>query len=237
MSGFWDRFKEAQSHQYQQIGYSRPAPEQGAPDAASPPAISPAQGRGSAPAMNAGVFTPLVILLGIMWAAYAVSFVLPGSLNWLGIRSWSLPGLGGIFTAPFIHSGLRHLVGNTLSLVVLGALVSLEGARRFLVVSLLVALVAGLGAWAVNAPGTVTLGASGLVFGYFGYLVAGAFFTGWGRGKLLRIVLAVLVVAVYGASIFFGLVGVRAGISWQAHLFGLLGGVLAAWALRSRARE
>lgn len=223
MSDFWERFKEARTYRYQQMG--------NAPDA-----NSPVKGRGRAPVINAGVFTPLVVLLGVMWAAYAISFVVPGSLGWLGIRSWNLAGLGGIFTAPFIHSGLRHLVGNTLSLAVLGALISLEGARRFLSVSLLVAIVAGLGAWAVNAPGVVTVGASGLVFGYFGYLVAGAFFTDWGSGKLLRVVLAVLVIAVYGASIFFGLVGVRAGISWQAHLFGLLGGVLAAWMIRGKGR-
>jgi len=97
-----------------------------------------------------------------------------------------------------------------------------------------VTVVSGLGTWLVNAPGTLTVGASGLVFGYFGYIVARVFTPGRVSHRISFAVVAVVVIGLYGGSMLAGVIGVRDGISWQAHLFGALGGALAAVGGRRR---
>ncbi len=113
-------------------------------------------------------------------------------------------------------------------LLVLGCLVAVEGTRRFWAVTAIVAVVGGIGTWVFNAPGTLTVGASGLVFGYFGYVVMRVFAPGRVAHRILYAVIAVIVIALYGGSMLAGVFGVAAGISWQGHLFGAIGGGLAA---------
>lgn len=122
-----------------------------------------------------GRFAPPVVLLALMWAVQIADAVLPGSFTVFGLRSWDPAGLGGIVMGPLLHASWPHLIGNSVPFLVLGCLVAAEGARRFWTVTLFAAVV---GTWLVNAPGTVTVGASGLVFGYFGYLVARVFVPG-----------------------------------------------------------
>lgn len=186
---------------------------------------SAADARRSAPL---GRFLSPVALLALMWLVQFVDAVLPGSFSGFGLRSWDPAGLGGIVIGPLLHANWAHLIANSVPLLVLGCLVAVEGARRFWAVTAMVAVIGGLGTWVLNVPGTLTVGASGLVFGYFGYVVLRVFAPGRVAHRILYAVVAVVVIALYGGSMLAGVVGVREGISWQAHLFGAIGGGVAA---------
>ena len=118
----------------------------------------------------------------------------------------------------------------------LGCLVAAEGARRFWAVTAIAAVIGGLGTWVVNAPGTLTVGASGLVFGYFGYLVLRVLAPGRVSHRILYAVVALVVVGVYGTAMLAGVFAAGTGVSWQGHLFGAIGGGVAAFAGRRPAR-
>ncbi len=179
-------------------------------------------------------FWPPVALVAIMWVLRVADSILPGSLTAFGIRSWSIEGLTGILVAPVLHASWPHLLGNTIPFLVLGLLVAAEGVGRFWAVTGVVALVGGIGTWAINAPGTLTVGASVLVFGYFGYLLVRAFVGRGGAHRVRNVFIAALVVIVYGVTMWGGIFPHAPGISWQAHLFGAIGGGLAAVLLRPR---
>jgi membrane associated rhomboid family serine protease len=165
----------------------------------------------------------------LMWLSEVVD-QLVGGLDALGIEPRSVDGLTGVVLAPFLHLGFGHLISNTLPFLAMGALIALSGLRRVLAVTAIVMLVSGLGTWLVAPPSTVHLGASGVVFGYATYLIArGLFDRRW-----YYLATGVLVALLYGTSLLFGLLP-RAGVSWQAHLFGALGGLLAARVLARRA--
>lgn len=176
-----------------------------------------------------------VLLLAVMWLVRALDDALPGSWNQMfGLISWSFDGLDGVLLSPGLHGDWSHLLSNSVPLLILGVLVALDGVGRFWGVTLLIALVGGIGTWIVNAPGTITVGASGLVFGYFGYLLIRAFVArSLGHGILYAIV-ALAVIALYGGSMWVGIFGAAQGISWQAHLFGAIGGAFAAVVTRPR---
>ncbi len=180
----------------------------------------------------AGVFGAvllMVLVVGLMWALEVVDYVGDGWLDDYGIEAHEPEGLAHIFTAPFLHVGFPHLMANSVPLLILGSLAAVRGFGRFLGASLIIIVTSGLGVWVVSAAGSNTLGASGLVFGYFGYVVARGLFD----FRLLDIVLGVIVAALYW-SILLGALPGETGISWQGHLFGLIGGVVAAWVLRRR---
>ena len=165
----------------------------------------------------------------LLWVIELVDQLLRGSLDALGIRAWSLDSVGGLFLAPFLHVGWPHLLANTVPFAVLGFLVLLGGVMRTVWTTLIVALVSGMFAWLLNAPGTVTIGASGLIFGWLTYLLARAVFS---RDRL-QILLAIVVFGIYG-GVLWGVFPSEVGVSWQAHLGGAVGGVLAAWLLHGR---
>lgn len=175
-----------------------------------------------------GRFAPPVILLAVMWVVQLADAVLPGSFSGFGIRSWDLSGLGGIVLAPLLHAGWAHLIANSVPFLVLGCLVAVEGARRFWAVTAIATVIGGAGTWLVNTPGALTVGASGLVFGYFGYVVLRVFALGRIAHRILYAVIAVVVIALYGGSMLAGVVAAPDGVSWQGHLFGAIGGGLAA---------
>jgi len=182
----------------------------------------------------ARVVQPL-ILLAVMWLVRLLDAVLPGSWNHVyGIQSWALDGLDGVVLSPGLHTGWPHLLANTVPFVILGVLVALDGIGRFWAVTAIVAVIGGLGTWVFNPPGTVTVGASGLVFGYFGYLLVRAFVArSLGHGILYALI-AIGVAVLYGGSMLAGIFGAGDGISWQAHLFGAIGGAVAAIITRPR---
>ncbi len=179
-------------------------------------------------------FLAPVCLLALMWFIQAADAVLPGSFTGFGLRSWDPAGLGGIILGPLLHAGWAHLIANTLPLLVLGCLVAVEGAGRFWVVTAVVALVGGVGTWLVNPPGALTVGASVLVFGYFAYVVLRVLIPGRVSHRLLYALIAVIVIVLYGGSMLAGVFDPGTGVSWQAHLFGGIGGGVAALTGRRR---
>jgi len=161
-----------------------------------------------------------------MWALVLFDvYVDGGRLDRLGVQPRDVNDLLDIFTAPFMHAGLEHMAGNTLPFLVLGFLAAARGIVKFLAAGLIVIVVGGLGVWFTSSANT--LGSSILIFGFFGYLVGRGIF----ERRLLDIAVAVAVVAVYG-TMLVGVIPSDPAISWQGHLFGLIGGVLAAWFLR-----
>lgn len=184
------------------------------------------------PRSRLGRFVSPIVLLALMWAIQVADAVLPGSFTGFGLRSWDAGALGGVLLGPLLHAGWTHLIANSAPFLVLGCLVAVEGARRFWLVTVIVMLVGGAGTWLVNAPGTLTVGASVLVFGYFGYVVMRVFAPGRVPHRLAYAAIAGIVVLLYGGSMLAGVVFVRAGVSWQAHLFGAVGGAVAAFAGR-----
>ncbi|HLA91051.1 MAG TPA: rhomboid family intramembrane serine protease [Gemmatimonadaceae bacterium] len=167
--------------------------------------------------------------LGVMWATLGANALASGALLSYGVVPRTRDGLWGILSAPFIHANVQHLAANSVPFLILGALVLLRGARRFLLVTILATLGSGIAAWAFGAPGSVHVGASGVIFGYLGFLMlAGWFARSWGS-----IALSVLVTVAWGGLVF-GVMPGTPGVSWQSHLGGFLGGVLAArWFARA----
>jgi len=169
-------------------------------------------------------------MAALMWVSEVVDAAV-GRLDALGIEPRTADGLWGVLLAPFLHAGFGHLIANTVPFLVLGAVIALSGLRRVLLVTLVVALVSGLGTWLLAPSGTLHVGASGVVFGYAAYLIArGLFDRRW-----YYLVTGLLVALVQGGSLLLGLLP-RDGISWQGHLFGALGGLLAARLLARRLR-
>src|SRR4051795_3200645 len=170
-------------------------------------------------------------LVAVMWVVEVIDQVFSGAdLDQYGIRPHDAPdGLIGIATAPFLHAGFGHLIGNTIPFLVLGAMIALSGLARVVSAPLIIALGGGLGVWLFAPTGTDHIGASGIVFGYAAYLIARGLFS----RSLLHLGVGVFVIALYGSTLLFGLAP-RDGISWQGHLFGAVGGVVAAWVLDAR---
>jgi membrane associated rhomboid family serine protease len=167
----------------------------------------------------------IVSVTAVMWVLEAFDYTTNGWLDRFGIQPRDVDDLPDIFTAPFMHAGFGHLMANTLPFLILGFIAAARGIGKFLAASLIIIVVGGLGVWFLSSANT--LGSSILIFGFFGYLVGRGVF----ERRLLDIGIAVAVVAVYGTMIF-GVIPGDPGISWQGHLFGLIGGVLASWFLR-----
>ncbi|MGI5205234.1 rhomboid family intramembrane serine protease [Spirillospora sp. CA-108201] len=169
-----------------------------------------------------------VLILAVtaaMWVLEAFDYTTDGWLDRFGIQPRDVNDLPDIFTAPFMHAGFGHLTANTLPFLILGFVAAARGIAKFLAASLIIIVVGGLGVWFLSSANT--LGSSILIFGFFGYLVGrGAF-----ERRVVDIAIAVAVVAVYG-TMLLGVLPSDPMISWQGHLFGLLGGVLASWFLR-----
>lgn len=165
-----------------------------------------------------------------MWVLELIDTLLHGTLDLLGIRPRDPETIWSVFTAPWLHVGWDHLISNTVPFFVLGFFILSAGWREWWAATLSSIIVGGAVVWLFSPPGTLTLGASGLVFGWFGYLAL--------RGVLTRdrnqIIISVLVFLLYG-SLLFGVLP-SGGYSWQGHLGGLAGGLLAAWLLHGRAR-
>jgi membrane associated rhomboid family serine protease len=169
--------------------------------------------------------------LALFWAVFVVNSLIGGSLLRLGVIPRTTIGLRGLLFAPFLHGSLNHIVANSIPFVVLGWMVMLRDEKHFIPVTLAGMLGSGLMAWLLGAPGTVHIGASGVIFGYLGFLML----TGWYTRSFVSILLSVVVTLVWG-SLVLGMLPGAPGISWQAHVGGFLGGVLAARVASPRLR-
>jgi membrane associated rhomboid family serine protease len=157
-------------------------------------------------------------LAAAMWVVEVVDSLDSHRLDSDGIVPRSVSHLYGIVFAPFLHASFGHLIANTIPFLLLGLTIALASAARVVAVTAIVALASGAGTWLTAPPGSVTLGASGVVFGYATYLIS--------RGVFNRRI-GELAIGVVGGVLLWGLLP-HSGISWQAHLFGGIGGVLAA---------
>ncbi|MBC9718646.1 rhomboid family intramembrane serine protease [Streptomyces sp. TRM66268-LWL] len=165
--------------------------------------------------------------LALLWLLEAVDVASGHTLDTYGISPREFTELRDVIPASFLHYGWDHLIANSMPLLVLGFLAALSGIRRFAAVVATIVVVSGVGVWFTAPAYSVTAGASGVVFGLFGYLLV----RGFVDRRIGDVVIGLLVGAVYG-SILWGVLPTAEGISWQGHLFGLIGGVLAAFTFR-----
>ncbi|MBD2258681.1 rhomboid family intramembrane serine protease [Pseudanabaena sp. FACHB-2040] len=165
----------------------------------------------------------LLLFLAVLWGLEILDLFLRGALDRFGIRPRQLSGLPGILLAPFLHGDLGHLAANTGPLAILGTLILFDGLNTLLIVTAVAWLVGGVGVWLLGRPRTNHLGASGLVFGYLGFLLLRGYFV----QSPTAIAIAVLVGFLYGGALW-GLLPLRRGRSWSGHLFGFIGGAIAA---------
>ncbi len=168
-------------------------------------------------------------MVALMWVLEVVDSLANHRLDAYGIEPRSTEGLPEIVSAPFLHFGFDHLISNTIPFAVMGVVIALSGAARVAAVTAIVALVSGLGVWLIAPAGTITLGASGLVFGYAAYLLMRGFF----NRSALELAIGVGVGVIWGGALLGGLLP-QEGISWQGHFFGAVGGVVAARMLAAR---
>ena len=167
--------------------------------------------------------------VALLWVLEAIDVLTHHSLDTFGI----VPRKGGelldIIPSAFTHFSFGHVASNSLPLLVLGFIAALRGIGRYLAVAFTIMVIGGLGVWLVAPAHTNTAGASGLIFGLFGYLVV----RGFVDRRALDIIVGLFVGALYG-SILWGVLPSATGVSWQGHLFGLIGGVAAAFLFRER---
>ncbi len=168
-------------------------------------------------------------ILAVMWALELLDAVTLNALDSFGIQPRQLSELPNILWAPLLHFGWPHLISNSVPFLVLGVLTYLSGTGRFVATTLISAIVSGLTAWLLAPPGSITAGASGVIFGYLTYLLVRGFYT----RRIAQILLAVVIFAIYG-TVLLGVLPGTPGVSWQAHLGGAVGGVLSAWWLHGR---
>jgi membrane associated rhomboid family serine protease len=167
--------------------------------------------------------TTVGTMLGVFWLVFVLNSMLGGWLIAYGIIPRTVEGLRGFLFAPFLHGNLNHLIANTVPFAALGWMVMWRDARHFVPVTLYAMLGAGLFAWTLGAPNSVHIGASGLVFGYLGFLLLAGVYA-----RSVWSILLSLVTAVLWGGLIMGIAPGQVGISWQAHLGGFVGGVLAA---------
>lgn len=194
-------------------------------------ALSPSEssGRTGVPEWLTGRLGLVAGALAIMWVVEILSVGFD-SIDNNGILPRMLDGLDGILWSPFLHSGFPHLISNTIPFVILSGLVLIRGAKRWLSASAIIIGLGGLLVWAFAIGSNENhIGASGWVFGLFGFLVLSAFF----ERKPLSIGIGLITLFLYGGTILFGVIP-RDGISWEGHLFGFIAGVVAARVLSKR---
>jgi membrane associated rhomboid family serine protease len=175
----------------------------------------------------------LSLLAGIVAVMWVIEVINSLDSSRLGADGAILPRDVGrvwaIFTSPFLHASFQHLIDNTVPFVFMGVIIALRGAARLALVTLIVIVVGGLGTWLIAPAGTATVGASGVVFGYATYLFARGLFD----RSLLEIFTGIVVGVVWGGALVSSVVP-HTGVSWQAHVCGAVGGVVAAWLLAGR---
>ena len=191
------------------------------------------------PAWKVGGAT-ILIFVALLYLIEIVDQLTGHALDRNGIRPLESRGLEGILFAPLLHANWGHLIANTVPALVLGFLVTLAGMGRFIKATAIIWILGGLGTWLLGdidrCPlGTNHIGASGLIFGWLGFLLV----YGWLTRHLWQIAVSLVVLFYYG-SIRTGAIPVMrggGGVSWQGHLTGAIAGVLAAYWLSSPERE
>lgn len=168
--------------------------------------------------MKAHVPTTLV-LIASLWVIHFVNVLLGHRLNVFGLYPRHPWGLIGVFTSPFLHSNINHLFFNSIPLFILINFVLLQGQQKFICISLTVISLGGMGVWLLGRR-ALHIGASGLVMGYWSYLLINAY----QNPSLMAFILAVICLYYFGGLIF-SLLPAEERVSWEGHLFGFLAGL------------
>lgn len=189
---------------------------------------TPAQRRPTHRIWPAQTRTAVTVALGFTSLLYLIEFVdvmlFAERLDAEGIRPREFSGLDGVLYAPLLHHGWAHLSANTVPVLLFGFLAMAAGLRQWVAVTATIWLLGGLGVWLTAQPQSITVGASGLAFGWLTFLLL----RGWFNRSALQIGLAAVLFFFWG-GVLFGMLPGQPGVSWQGHLFGALAGVLAAW--------
>lgn len=169
-------------------------------------------------------------IVGVLWFIEMIdALLLGGALDQFGIQPRTLTSLPSVLVAPLLHAGFGHLLANTLPFIVLGWLVMWRRTSDLFVVGLAASIGAGLGVWLFGGSHTIHLGISGVIFGLLGYLLA----RGYYERSAGSIALGLVALFLYGGMLW-GVLPLQQGISWQGHLFGFVGGVVAAYVMVGR---
>ena len=166
-------------------------------------------------------------IVALMWIVEVVNTIDSNRLDSDGIWPRNVSHLWGIITAPFLHASFQHLISNTVPLVFMGVIIALAGAARLAKVTAIVIVLGGLGTWLISPSHSITVGASGLVFGYATYLLVRGFFD----RSALEVLAGIVVGVIWGGALIGSLLP-QDHISWQGHLCGGIAGVIAAYAMR-----
>ena len=170
---------------------------------------------------------PLILgITAVLWIIEIFNIYVGHSLCNYGIHPRTQNGLLGIVIAPWLHGSVDHLLLNTLPFIVLGSFIASNGKKKFIKISLFIIIVAGGATWLVGSQG-YHVGLSGVLFGFFGYLLA----VGYYNRDFVSILIAAVVIFFYG-SMIWGIFPSDGPVSWEGHLFGLLAGLLSAKIIR-----
>ncbi|MFJ2825737.1 rhomboid family intramembrane serine protease [Streptomyces toxytricini] len=162
--------------------------------------------------------------VALLWVLEVVDYATGHALDQYGVLARDPDTLPGVVTGSFLHLGFDHVASNSVPLLVLGFIAALSGIRRFLAVCGIIIVAEGLGTWLISPPNTMTLGASGVVFGLFGYLLI----RGFVERKIVGIAVSLAIAAYWGTTMLTGILPIHEGISWQGHLCGLVAGIATA---------
>ena len=179
------------------------------------------------------------VIVGLMWSVEVWDWFLTlllsdkgesiSILDAFGIRPRQLAGLPGILLAPFLHRDFAHLSGNTAPLLGLSLILAFTGMRRFLAASLLIIVVTGSAVWLFGRKDAIHLGASGIVFGYLGFLLVKGFI----EKRAIWITISILIAFIYG-GMMYSILPSKADVSWESHFFGFLSGILTCYLMANQ---
>jgi len=163
-----------------------------------------------------------VYAVSILWGIHVLNMIIPWDIRLLGIQPRNIHGLWGILFSPFLHSDISHLFANSGALFVL-LIVSLTYSKKLTVMALFyITLIGGGMVWLFGSPGSLHIGASGIIFGLIGFLI----FSGWSHQNLKAIAVSMIVCFFYGGALLSLLI-VHPGVSWSGHFFGFISGLVA----------
>jgi membrane associated rhomboid family serine protease len=189
------------------------------------------------PPFNSQSWTGALLLMGalgaILWIIQIVNAADGYDLDRFGVKPREVDGLWGLVTMPFLHASYAHMLSNTIPFVLIGWVLLLSGMRTWATVTAIVVVGGGALTWLIGPGHTVIVGASGMVFGWLGYLLARAYFS----RKLKWIVVAVLVLVFFGTLLFGLFPTLNTTVSWQAHVCGFAAGIGAGALLHPRGGE
>jgi membrane associated rhomboid family serine protease len=178
----------------------------------------------------------LILMAGfaaVLWIVQILNAIDDYRLDRFGLKPREFDGLWGVVTMPFLHSSYGHLLSNTIPVILIGWVVLLAGLSTWATVTGLVVVGGGVLTWLVGPGDSVIVGASGLVFGWLGYLLARAYFS----RRLKWIVVAVLVLVFFGTLLFGLFPSINSDVSWQAHVCGFVAGIGTGALLHPRGQE